>query len=45
MNVLFASAERAKMWLVKLSSGPSFAPVQSPSYQGILLNFSITHYY
>ncbi|XP_028198107.1 receptor-like serine/threonine-protein kinase ALE2 isoform X1 [Glycine soja] len=33
MNVLFASAERAKMWLVKLSSGPSFAPVQSPSYQ------------
>ncbi|KAG4996066.1 hypothetical protein JHK85_027505 [Glycine max] len=32
-NVPFASAERAKMWLVKPSSGPSFAPVQSPSYQ------------
>ncbi|TKY52788.1 Receptor serine/threonine-protein kinase ALE2 [Spatholobus suberectus] len=34
MNVPFASSDRAKMWLVKPSSGPSFAHVQSPSYQG-----------
>ena len=43
-SVPFASTERAKMWLVKPSSGPSFAPVQSPSYQGISSKFSITRY-
>lgn len=36
LSVSFASSERAKMWLVKPSSGPSSAPVPSPSYHGIL---------
>ncbi|XP_061341506.1 receptor-like serine/threonine-protein kinase ALE2 [Gastrolobium bilobum] len=34
LSVSFASSERAKTWLVKPSSGPSLAPVPSPSYQG-----------
>ena len=38
-NVPFALAERAKMWSVKPSSRPSFAP-----YQSILSKFSITRY-
>ncbi|XP_027350742.1 receptor-like serine/threonine-protein kinase ALE2 isoform X1 [Abrus precatorius] len=34
LSVSFTSSEQAKMWLVKPSSGPSSAPVPSPSYQG-----------
>lgn len=43
MSVSFALPERAKMWLVKPTySRSSFAPVPSPSYQGILSYFPIT---
>ncbi|XP_073222257.1 receptor-like serine/threonine-protein kinase ALE2 isoform X3 [Cicer arietinum] len=34
LSVPFASLEQTKLWFVKPSSAPSFAPVPSPSYQG-----------
>ncbi|KAG5086485.1 hypothetical protein JHK82_053882 [Glycine max] len=45
LSVSFASSERAKMWLVKPSSGPSSAPVPSPSYHGPHVTPRPRHHY
>ncbi|KAL5135204.1 Receptor-like serine/threonine-protein kinase ALE2 [Glycine soja] len=45
LSVSFASSERPKMWFVKPSSGPSSAPVPSPSYHGPHVTPRPRHHY
>ncbi|RDX91280.1 Receptor-like serine/threonine-protein kinase ALE2, partial [Mucuna pruriens] len=45
LSVPFASSERPKMWLAKPSSGPSSAPVPSPSHQGPHVTPRPRHHY
>ncbi|XP_020213059.1 receptor-like serine/threonine-protein kinase ALE2 [Cajanus cajan] len=45
LGLSFASSEQAKIWLLKPSSGPSSAPVPSPSYQGHHVTPRPRHHY
>ncbi|KAL2344943.1 hypothetical protein Fmac_006228 [Flemingia macrophylla] len=45
LGVSFVSSELAKMWLLKPSSGPSSAPLPSPSYQGHHVTPRPRHHY